>query len=603
MFAHEPLFGMKRALYSLALLLFTTAAVAQELPEPGHGLPHTLDPSEVPLIRAYHDSHGGPGRGIQAPPSWTPRTMAEWEEIQSLVIAWTDYEGILKQIVRYAKEECEVIIACDNATTVTNYLMGSSNGGPLPDLNNISFLVAPFNSIWCRDYGAETMYKNEVDSLYLMDWIYNRPRPDDDALPEEIATFKDIPIFSSTQAPYDLVHTGGNFMADGFGTAFSSNLVIDENGPSGDFNLTVKTPAQVDALMQQWMGISTYVRMETLPYDQIHHIDMHMKLIDEERLLVGEFPVGVSDGPGIEDNLTNIVATYNSVFGDPYKLVRIPMPSSTGGFYPPDASYRTYANNVFINKTVLVPTYREEYDSTGLRILRESLPGYRVIGIDCDNTSENIISASGAIHCITKGIGVEDPLLIRHQALQDTYDALNPYTVEAYIRHRSGISNADLYWSIDTAAGFNMVAMTDIGGNNWSAQIPAQVVGSTVFYYVHATAVSGKQQVRPITAPEGWWKFRVLDGTIGIVDPAGPSITETYPNPTSSLVMITLADRSGPVHVYLTDALGRVVMELHKGALYGDHRVFADLSKLDSGAYQVVAESATGRSVSRVVKR
>ena len=603
MFAHEPPFGMKRALFSLALISAAAAAVAQELPEPGHGLPHTLDPSEVPLIRAYRDSPGGPGRGIQAPPSWTPRTMAEWEEIQSLVVAWTDYEGILKQIVRYAKEECEVIIACDDQAAVTAYLMGSTNGGPLPDLNNISFLEAPFNSIWCRDYGAETMYKNEVDSLYLMDWIYNRPRPEDDALPEEIATFKDIPIFSSTQAPYDLVHTGGNFMADGFGTAFSSNLVIDENGPSGDFNLTVKTPAQVDALMQQWMGINQYVRMETLPYDQIHHIDMHMKLIDEERLLVGEFPVGVSDGPGIEDNLTNIVATHNSVFGEPYKLVRIPMPSSTGGLYPPDASYRTYANNVFINKTVLVPIYRQEYDTTGLRILRESLPGYKVIGIDCDNTSENIISASGAIHCITKGIGVEDPLLIRHQALQDTYDAVNPYTVEAYIRHRSGISSADLYWSIDTAAGFNTVPMTDVGGNNWSAQIPAQVVGSTVFYYVHATAVSGKQQVRPITAPDGWWKFRVLDGTIGIIDPAGPSITETYPNPTSSLIMITLAERSGPVHVYLTDALGRTVMELHNGALYSDHRVFADLSKLDAAIYQVVAESSTGRSVSRVVKR
>lgn len=601
MFAANPS-GMKRAFSLFSLLALVPFANAQETPGPGHGLPHALAPSEIPLIRAYRDSHGTGGRGIQTPPSWTPRTMAEWEEIQSLVVAWTDYTGILKQIVRYAKEECEVIIACDDQAAVQSYLLGSGNGGPLPDLNNITFLVAPFNSIWCRDYGAETMYKNEVDSLYLMDWIYNRPRPEDDALPSAIAAAKGIPIFTADQAPYDLVHTGGNFMADGFGTAFSSNLVIDENGASGIYNLTVKSPAQVDALMQQWMGISTYVRMETLPYDQIHHIDMHMKLVDEERLLVGEFPVGVSDGPGIEDNLTNIVATYNSVFGDPYKLIRIPMPPSTGGFYPPDASYRTYANNVFINKTVLVPTYRQEYDTTGLRILRESLPGYRVIGIDCDNSPENIIGASGAIHCITKGIGVEDPLLIRHQALQDTYDAVNPYTVEAYIRHRSGIGSAELYWTIDTAAGFAMVPMTDMGSNAWSAQIPAQAVGSTVFYYVHAAAVSGKEQVRPITAPDGWWKFRVLDSSSGIVDPAGPTIAELFPNPTASLLMITLGERSGPVHVYLADALGRPVMELHKGLLQPDHRIFADLAHLAAGSYLVVAESATGRSVSPVTK-
>jgi len=585
----------------LCLGLIASAAIAQESPEPGHGLPHALAPSEVHLIDAYKAGLGS-GRGITTPPTFAPRTMAEWEEIQSLLVTWTSYEGILKQIVRYAKEECEVIIACDDQNDVISYLNGSSFGGPLPDLNNITFLEVPYNSVWCRDYGMESMYQNEVDSLFLMDWIYNRPRPDDDVMPDEVSALKNIALFSSSAAPNDLVHTGGNFMADGFGTAFSSFLVYDENGPDGDFNLTVKTPAQVDDLMEQWMGITNYITMPTLPYDAIHHIDMHMKLLDEERLLVGEFPVGESDGPQIESNLTDLVVPEHSVFGTPYELIRIPMPSSTSGLYPPDASYRTYANNVFINKTVLVPTYREEYDTTGLRILRESLPGYKVIGIDCDNSGQNIISASGAIHCISKGIGVADPLLIRHQALDDTYDDSDPYTVEAYIRHRSGIASADLYWTIDTAAGFNQVAMTDIGSNNWSAPIPAQAVGSKVFYYVHATAVSGKQQVRPITAPDGWWMFRVL-GPTALTDPNGPVIAEVFPNPTASLVMITLGERSGPVHLYLTDATGRAVMELHDGAVPADRRVFADIAHLESGLYLVVVESATGRGVARVVRK
>lgn len=36
------------------------------------------------------------------------------------------------------------------------------------------------------------------------------------------------------------------------------------------------------------MGIERYIKMQTLPYDGIHHIDMHMKLLDEETLLVGQ---------------------------------------------------------------------------------------------------------------------------------------------------------------------------------------------------------------------------------------------------------------------------------------------------------------------------
>mgnify|MGYP003394191162 FL=1 len=292
----------------LTLVACTVGMLAQAQ---STGLPHTLAPEEVPLISAYRESRSMLDRGIETPPSFTPRTMAEWEEVQSVTISWTSFEGILKRIVRAAQLECEVIIACDDPAAVSSYLMGSSAGGPLPNLSNVTFLQASFNSIWCRDYGAETMYKNEVDSVYLMDWIYNRPRPDDDELPNEIAALKSIPIYASTQAPNDLVHTGGNFMADGFGTAFSSELVYDENGASGDYNLTVKTPAQVDALMNDWMGISQYITLPTLPYDAIHHIDMHMKLIDEERLLVGEFPVGVSDGPQLESNLPNVVAPHN----------------------------------------------------------------------------------------------------------------------------------------------------------------------------------------------------------------------------------------------------------------------------------------------------
>ncbi len=205
-----------------------------------------------------------------------------------------------------------------------NDLNSVNGGGPFPDLNNVSFLEVPFNSIWGRDYGAESMYKNEVDSLYLLDWIYNRPRPEDDVMPLTIAAYLGLPIFSTTQAPYDVVHTGGNFMADGFGNAFSSFLVYDENGVNGQFNQTVKTPAQVDTLMDQWMGINQYVTMPTLPYDAIHHIDMHMKLLDEERLLVGQFPIGISDGPQIESNLQNEVVPTSSVFGTPTRCSAYP---------------------------------------------------------------------------------------------------------------------------------------------------------------------------------------------------------------------------------------------------------------------------------------
>ena len=529
--------------------------------------------------------------------------MAEWEEVQSLVITWTSFPGILKQIVRHAVAECEVIIACEDQAEVLAYLQNGEFGGPIEDLSRVTYLAAPFNSIWARDYFAENIYANEVDSLLLLDWIYNRPRPDDDVLSDAVGVAKDLVVYSTTQAPYDLVHTGGNFMCDGAATAFSSELVLDENGADGEFNQTIRDEAGVDQVMQQFMGIDRYIKMATLPFDGIHHIDMHMKLLDEETLLVGQFPTGQSDGPQLEQNISAVLAQEDSHFGDPYRLVRIPMPPSVSGNFPPDASYRTYANNVFINGTLLVPTYRTEYDTTALRILREELPGYNVVGIDCDS-EQNIIGQSGAIHCITKTIGVADPLLIRHQRLADTYETINDYPVSAYLRHRSGIAAATLYWTTDTAMGFASVRMTDQGAGNWSASIPAQSADSDVFYYVQGMSNSGKVQVRPLVAPAGWWRFRVLDISAAIHDGHGPVIAELFPNPTSSILVVTVPGAADErVDVVLQDALGRTVKHLHSGSLPADRRVMVDISALPEAPYLLVVTNKYGRGAQRVIKR
>jgi agmatine deiminase len=594
---------MRTLLRLIALTVFVKT-IPSIAPLAAQDLPKGLAPHELPLIRPYRDGRADASRGINTPPPFPVRTMAEWEEVQSVVITWTSYPGILKQIVRAAKEECEVIIVCANEAQVLNVLNDSSYGGPLSDLNNISFLQADYNSVWVRDFGPETIYGNEVDSLLLLDWIYNRPRPEDDALSDEIGAFKGIPVFSTSTAPFDLVHTGGNFMSDGFGTAFSSELVLEENGPTGEFNQTARDEAGVDLMMQQFMGIQPgrYVKMQQLLYDNINHIDMHMKLLDEETLLVGEFPQGVSDGPRIEANLQGILDGVPSVFGGPYRVVRVPMPPSTGGNYPPNASYRTYANNIYINGTVLVPTYRTEYDTTGLRILREALPGYNVVGIDCDNSDQNIISASGAIHCITKCIGVADPLLIRHQRLVDTDNIVDPYPVEAYVRHRSGIASAQVFWTTDTLQGFTAVPMITAGGDIWTADIPAQSAGSMVYYYIEATANSGKVQVRPLVAPQGWWRFLVRDLSTAASELTTPPIVDVFPNPANSLAMITLTGVLDRADVDLVDMTGRQVMVLHRGQLHPDKRVFIDLSALPTGSYLVVVDSRAGRVVRPLVK-
>lgn len=562
-------------------IIFPLFSFAQE-----NGLPKAISPLEMEMLDTYHAPASS---GITNPPYSPVRTMAEWEEIQSLVITWTSYPEVLREIVRYAKEECEVIIVCSNATSVRNYLQ---NYGI--DDTNVTFVVEDFDSVWVRDYGQNSVYTNDVDSLLLIDWIYNRPRYEDDLVPERIASEKGIPIYSTTSAPFDLVHTGGNFMADGLGTGFSSNLVLEENGPGGSFNETVKNEAQIDQIMNDFMGINRYIKMETLPYDGIHHIDMHMKLLDEERLVVGEYPTGVADGPQIEANIQYVLSNFNSAFGEPYEIVRLQMPPDANDQYPDSGGwnpgdYRTYTNMVFVNKTILVPVYEEQYDSTALRIIRESNPGYRVEGIDCND----IIQASGALHCITKAVGVNDPLWIVHQSLKDTYDNTD-YVVDATIKHKTGIDNATLFYQIDNNGTYFSSPMTlvDMTNDIWSGNIPGQVQGTNIKYYVHATADNGKEQVRPIVAPNGYWEFDVLEIASASNDIANLPFTMApiFPNPASEITCIPIFSNQmvEEASIQLKDVLGRTMEIIHQGKIaVGESKFFFNAKEYSAGTYFV----------------
>lgn len=507
---------MKNALpfFFILSLLGIHGTVAQELP---------IGLTEAERILEYTPPIGV---GFTTPPVSEVRTPAEWEEIDGLCVRWTSSwaQVTLRGIVEHAKQEVPVYIIT-NQSYIDNVEDNLQNNGI--SLDNIQFVVEPSNSIWFRDYGQWNVYTEDVDSLLWVDWIYNRPRPLDDVIPEALADLLDIPLYQTLDAPYDLVNTGGNFMVDGFGTGFASELILEENDASNAYGTSNHSESAVDGIMEDFMGITRYIKMPTLPYDGIHHIDMHMKLLDEETLLIGEYPTGVADGPQIESNMNYVLNNFNSVFGTAYKIIRIPMPPEGGQYPNTNGDYRTYTNSVFVNNTILVPTYEEQWDTTALRIYREALPGYKVVGIDCNQ----IITASGAIHCITKAVASDDPLLISHQPLDDTPYVQTDYAVNARIQHADGIENASIYWTTDTTAGYASVAMslTNPSEHTWSGSIPYQAEGEKVFYYIHAEATNGKQQVRPMPAPEGYWKFKVLEGLTGIQE--SELQVSVYPNP------------------------------------------------------------------------
>jgi hypothetical protein len=317
-----------------------------------------------------------------------------------------------------------------------------------------------------------------------------------------MANHLDIPLYQMTQSPNILTATGGNFMTDGFHNGFSSKLILTENN--------TLTESQINNIKNSYMGIDPYIKMTVLPYDGIHHIDMHMKLLDEETLLVGEYPEGVSDGPQIEENLKYILDNYLTPYGKPYRVVRIPMPPDEYGEYPIQYSdYLTYTNAIILNGLVLVPTYNLPQDEEALEIYRNAMPGYNIVGINM----RNVIPASGAIHCITREIAAFDPIFISHPPVRgNTLYSDTGYSIDAHITSASGIAEASLFWSTDTTAGFNQTSMV-LEQDTFRAVIPTFDIETTIHYYLSTTNGNNKTLTKPLVAPKGLYTFNIKDNT------------------------------------------------------------------------------------------
>jgi hypothetical protein len=133
------------------------------------------------------------------------------------------------------------------------------------------------------------------------------------------------------------------------------------------------------------------------------------------------------------------------------------------------------------------------------------------------------------------------------------------------------------------------MTLTNFALNTWTAFIPAQPAGTQVYYYIGATSISGKSQVRPMPAPNAYFRFEVT-GPTAVSEILSPVFEHAFPNPSHGLTCVPL---NMPVQeqgrMVLIDMTGREVMVVHEGTfVQGEKNYFLNTETLEAGAYQLV---------------
>ncbi len=454
---------MKKFCLFFTLLLLAGVVGAQDKPA-GTLLRHEMTPEEV-----LRKGEIGKNFVETDPPVGPVRNVAEADRMQGALVRYPF--GIPILLIKEMAEDVMVttIVATQSQKTsvINQYL---ANG---VDTSHCNFLIAPSDSYWTRDYGPwfESDSSNQVG---IIDFPYNRPRPNDDEIAKRVADMLGIPWFGM-----NIDHTGGNYMTDGYGIGSSTNLVWVEN-PS-------QSHAQIAAKMNSYLGITNYqVVPDANISTTIDHIDCWSKFLAPDKILIRKVLTSDPEYNSLESAAT-YWASQVTPFGYNYKVYRVMTPQD-----------QPYTNSVILNNKVLVPIMNSTWDDTAIAAYQAAMPGYEIIGF-LGNPSTPWLSTD-ALHCRVMGIADLGILFIKHLPVYGVQPCESNYTINADIIACSDSavkSDSVLIWYKVNNGSFQAVPMINTSANHYTGIIPMQPAGSTVKYYLFAADKSNRRATAP----------------------------------------------------------------------------------------------------------
>ena len=303
-----------------------------------------------------------------------PHAKSDWalylEEAQETFV------NIINAIIKYQK----CLVVCDDVESVKSRF--EKNG-------NLYFVEYETNDTWARD--CSVLCVEDDKNIKLLDFTFTGWGGKFEASKDNAMSGAIKGCYDKEVVKVDLILEGGAVESNGIDTILTtSECMLNKNR-----NAALSKEEMTQKLQDEFgMSKILYLNNGYLAGDDTDsHVDTLARFVDEKSIMYvkceDESDEHYKELKLMEDELKTFAQEYN------FTLVALPM--SDACYFDEERLPATYANFLFVNGAVLVPTYGVKQDAEALKIFRETFPTKDIIGVDCFS----LIKQHGSLHCVT----------------------------------------------------------------------------------------------------------------------------------------------------------------------------------------------------------
>ncbi|HEC1728104.1 TPA: agmatine deiminase family protein [Campylobacter lari] len=313
------------------------------------------------------------------------KSIAEWQKQELLLLSLphenSDWRPYLEEILQSYEE---FVKAVANFQKVLLIAPSEKDFQRFKHIKNVDFFKCDTNDTWIRDFGAIDVLGD--DKLIGLDFIFNAwgdkfQSTLDNAVNSKLFAQK----LSGKLEKIDFILEGGSIDFNGQGVMLTTSACLLNENRNSHLN-----KEQIEAKLKEIFGLKQIVWLNhgyIKGDDTDHHIDTLARFINEKTIA---YCVCKDEN---DEHYKPLKAMEGELKKTGFDLLELPLPKPL--YFEGKRLGATYANFVFVNGGLIVPTYNDENDALVLENLQKACKDRKVVGVD----ARVFLRQNGSLHC------------------------------------------------------------------------------------------------------------------------------------------------------------------------------------------------------------